>query len=400
MADRDFPHLGWDPAPGSPPEIAALRAKLSASAGSLGTAHRLVDRLLSESAGWRGEAADAFRDALAGDLPRHLGNAHRSLTKAAGRLGAWHDALVGYQSTARSYETRAGLDAEAVRRSEAAWRTASAPGADTPEPELRRASADLTKARQALDHVRRKARELEETHRTQAGAIAKSLNEATDKLAPREPGWLDKGLDWLDENLGDTLSLTSALLGLVAVFATGGLVVPLLFAAAGLSLAALALHAGDPKIRTALKGGFTEGRFDSRFFSATATLAGDAVGAVPGLGAVAQGAKGARAATGFGEGVRTFGRSSTTALREFDAAPRPVTEWAVRRVGPGARTPVNAAFAGTGTLTAASGVAAPDDDRLARDGATGVDAARLGSSEIPAYWTHARDMGRAAGTVR
>ncbi|MFF9867224.1 hypothetical protein ACF1G0_17670 [Streptomyces sp. NPDC013953] len=43
MADTSFPHLGWNPAPGSPAEIAALRSKLTASASALGTAYRLVD---------------------------------------------------------------------------------------------------------------------------------------------------------------------------------------------------------------------------------------------------------------------------------------------------------------------------------------------------------------------
>lgn len=87
MPEGTFPHLGWNPAPGSPPEIAALRTKLTTSATSLGTAWRLVDQLLSDSTTWRGEAATAFHEALSDDLPRHLKNAHTSLTKAAGRLG-------------------------------------------------------------------------------------------------------------------------------------------------------------------------------------------------------------------------------------------------------------------------------------------------------------------------
>ena len=149
MAEAAYPHLGWDPTPGSPAEIVALRARLTASATSLGAAHRLVDRLLSESSYWTGEAADAFRAALDGDLPRYLKNAHRSLTKAAGRLGAWHDDLVGLQATARGYDSRAGLEATAVRNAEARW-TAAARNARTPEGDLKAAVDAVDRDRKSV----------------------------------------------------------------------------------------------------------------------------------------------------------------------------------------------------------------------------------------------------------
>ncbi|MFI6105325.1 hypothetical protein [Streptomyces sp. NPDC051310] len=405
MADTPFPHLGWNPAPGSPAEIAALRSKLTASASALGTAHRLVDQLLNESSYWKGEAADAFRAALAGDLPRYLHNAHRSLTKAAGRLGSWHDDLVAYQATARGYEARAGLHAQALRAAESAHASTTA-RADASASELTSATTALTRAREALSDVRRLARELEETHRTEASRIAKALDEATDKLAPKEPGLLDRALGWVDRNLGDGLSTLSALAGLIAVFATGTALVPLLFVAAGLSLAALVTHASDPKIRKALAAGFTEGRCDATFWSAAVTLGGDALGSLPGVGAVAKGAKGAVAAarqgTAAGRGASESAREaaqvmradSAVAMQHINDAPKPLVEWAARHTRPTAARPITAGLAGTGLAAAGVDLTPAGDDETVKGTATAVDGARLAGAETPNAVSAARAWAR------
>jgi hypothetical protein len=390
----EYPHLGWDPAPGSPAEIAALQKKLHASATALGTAHALVNRLLGESAHWKGEAAQAFRGALDGDLPRYLKNAHRSVSKASARLLSWHEDLVGYQATARKYETRARLSAAALRRAES-HHDALAATPDAPPPDLRTAASAVTDARSALASVRALARELEATHAAEAARIAKSLNEATEKLAPREPGALDKVLGWVDDHLGDTLALLSAGLGLVAILASGPFAVPLLFAAAGLSLAAFASHANDPRHRAALKAGFTEGRFDGKFWSSAVTLTADALGAVPGVGAVAQGAKGMAAATRAGiaaeQGAAATLRGGTSALRsdsiaamrEINDAPKPVLDWVVRRTDPRAQKPLEAGVAGAGVATSTVSLTPADSNDTAKDAATAVDGTRLAVSDGP-----------------
>ncbi|WP_406864027.1 hypothetical protein ABZO31_27780 [Streptomyces sp. HUAS MG47] len=380
-----YPHLGWDPTPGSPAELAALRARLTASATSLGTAHRLVDRLLSESSYWTGEAADAFRAALDGDLPRYLRNAHRSLTKAAGRLGAWHDDLVGLKATARRYDTRAGLQAGAVRTAEARW-TAAARNPETPEADLRAAVTAVNRARTALAGTRALARELEETHRTTAARIAKELDAATDRLAPKEPGALDKALGWLDDNLGDVLAATSATLGLVALFA-GPLAVPLLFVAAGASVGALLLHGRDPKLRA----GLAAGPGDARFWTSAATLTGDAVGTLPGVGAVAKGAAVTAAAAREG-GAATglagrFASESGAAMGSFTEGGTPVATWVAARTGrPGAATAIDVGSATAGVAASGTGLVADEDDTTARGTASAVEGARA----VPELGNHVK----------
>ena len=397
MAEAAYPHLGWDPTPGSPAEIAALRARLTASATSLGAAHRLVDRLLSESSYWTGEAADAFRAALDGDLPRYLKNAHRSLTKAAGRLGAWHDDLVGLQATARGYDSRAGLEATAVRNAEARW-TAAARNAQTPEGDLKAAVDAVDRARTALATTRAHARELAETHRTTAARIAKELDAATDRLAPKEPGSLDKALDWLDENLGDVLGATSATLGLVALFA-GPLAVPLLFVAAGASLGALILHSRDPKIRA----GLAAGPGDARFWTSTATLTGDAVGTLPGVGAVAKGAAGAAAAAregaavGLGGHAGRFASESGTAMGTLNDGGTPLANWVATRTGrPGAAPAVDIGSAATGVAASGTGLMASEDNETARTAAAATEGARA----VPELGNHVRSGAELFGRAR
>ncbi|MFD7445180.1 hypothetical protein [Streptomyces sp. NPDC059909] len=398
MADATFPHLGWDPAPGSPTEIAALRAKLTTSAASLGTAHRLVDRLLGESSTWQGEAATAFRKALDGDLSRCLRNAHRSLSRAAAQLGTWHDDLIGYQSTARTYESRAKLHASALAKAEA-HESSTRALPDAPAKDLAMAVEGVTKAREALADVRKLARELEETHRLEASRIAKGLDEATEKLAPVEPGAFDSVLKWVDEHLGDGLSTLSALAGLAAVFATGTALLPLLFLAAGLSLAAFAVHASDPKLRSALAAGFTKGDFGGKFWAATATLTGDALGAVPGVAAVAKGAQGAAAAArtvgaadeGLRQGARAFRTNSADVMRAIDEAPKPLADWAVRQSGSRvSQKQVQAGVAGTGVVASGAGLFGADDNEAVKSTATVTDGARITTSDIPNYISAAR----------
>ncbi|WP_443059798.1 putative T7SS-secreted protein [Streptomyces sp. NBC_00467] len=390
----DYPHLGWNPVPGNPSAVSTLQTKLTSSAEALDTAHRLVSELLGQSSFWRGEAADAFRAAIDGELPRYLKNAHRSVSKAAKQLGRWHDDLVSYQATARRYDTQAKLDTAAITKAEAHHDLLRS-AASTPEPELRAAAESVTKAREALASVRKLARELEEAHGAEAGRIAKGLNEATERLAPKEPGAWDKFVDWLDDNLGDGLSLLSATLGLLAIFATGPVTIPLLLAAAGLSLAALVSHASDPKHTSALKAGFTRGKFDGQFWSSAVTLGGDSLGALPGVGAVAQGVKGMTAATrtgiAAGQGASTSFRSgaqvlrtdTTAAMHEVNDAPKPVLDWVVRQTNPAVERPLHVGVASTGVLTAGIGLTPAEEHDAVKNTATGVDGARLATSDAP-----------------
>ncbi|MFB7177233.1 hypothetical protein ACFCYI_05965 [Streptomyces sp. NPDC056257] len=355
----DHAALGFDPAPGDPAAVLALTTKLAASAQSLGEASRVVKDLVSHSAQWQGEAATAFRASLSQELPRYLGAAHTSLAEAARRLTGWHDTLVAHRALAARYA----------------------------------AQAAAAKTEQALSDTRRLARELAAEHAAAASRVARTLNAATDRLAPKEPGLLSSIWHKITEDPGDALSNASAILGAigagVALFCPpAGLAVMLV--AGGLSLAALTVHLADPKFRKPLVDGATKGEFDADFWKSGVTLLGDAAGTVPGVAAVASGAKAgtlaARAAltaapeasalTGLSAGTASF-RSTTwstgLAIQEVD---NPLITWTVRSTNPTVAKSVGLAAPTLGAVTASAGYLSDSDSvehaSTAVDGARGV----------------------------
>ncbi|MER5567492.1 hypothetical protein ABT083_14990 [Streptomyces goshikiensis] len=353
------PALGFDPAPGNPAAVLTLAKKLLASANSLGEASRVVDALASNSSGWQGEAATAFRASLSRDLPRYLRSAHTSLAEAARRLTAWHDTLVAHRALAARYESQAA--------------------AATTEP--------------ALADARRLARELAAEHAAAAGRVAKTLNAAADRLAPKEPGVFASLWQKITEDPADALSNASAILG-----AAGALValacppagLAIMLVGSGLSLAALAMHASDPKFRKSLTDGATRGEFDADFWKSSVTLLGDAAGAVPGIGAVASGAKAGTAAAraamaaapeasaiaSLAPGARSFASTTWSTGLQVQEIESPITAWALRSADPTVRKSVSLAMPVMGAATATGDYLSDSDSveqaSIAADGVRGA----------------------------
>ncbi|WP_405713567.1 hypothetical protein OG264_31130 [Streptomyces xanthophaeus] len=330
--------LGFDPAPGNPAAVLALTKKLAASAASLGEAARVVNALVSQSSAWQGEAATAFRAALSDDLPRYLGSAHTSLAEAARRLTSWHDTLVAHRALAARYATLAAA----------------------------------AKTEESLSDTRRLARELAEEHRSAARRVADTLNATAARLAPKEPGVLASIWHKITDDPGDALSNASAVLG--AIGAGVALLCPpaglaVMLVAGGLSLAALTTHVADPKFRKSLSDGFTKGEFDADFWKSGVTLLGDTAGSIPGLAAVASGAKAgttaARAAmaaapessalAGLGAGTGAFGRTTWSTGLAIQEVENPLLTWAVRTTDPTVRKSVGLAAPVAGAVTGGAG---------------------------------------------
>ncbi|MFE4207541.1 hypothetical protein ACFRSX_12910 [Streptomyces goshikiensis] len=358
------PALGFDPAPGNPAAVLTLAKKLLASANSLGEASRVVDALASNSSGWQGEAATAFRASLSRDLPRYLRSAHTSLAEAARRLTAWHDTLVAHRALAARYESQAA--------------------AATTEP--------------ALADARRLARELAAEHAAAAGRVAKTLNAAADRLAPKEPGVFASLWQKITEDPADALSNASAILG-----AAGALValacppagLAIMLVGSGLSLAALAMHASDPKFRKSLTDGATRGEFDADFWKSSVTLLGDAAGAVPGIGAVASGAKAGTAAAraamaaapeasaiaSLAPGARSFASTTWSTGLQVQEIESPITAWALRSADPTVRKSVSLAMPVMGAATA-TGDYLSDSDSV-EQASTAADGVRGAVDDLP-----------------
>ncbi|MFI1416974.1 hypothetical protein ACH4VX_03120 [Streptomyces sp. NPDC020731] len=304
IPNPEYPHLGFNPVPGDTEAVRRLHKKLSGCAEVLRDAHGLVTKLLDGSY-WKGDAAVAFREQLdGGPLPLNLKNAAHSLRKAAGQLSRWESELDEFQRRAKRLEGEAEEARAAVGRAE---RRADKAGEE-------RGNTVVEEAQAELDKVIRKAKQLAEEHERQAKHRASRIRDATKKLAPHEPGWFDEALDWLTDNLPDVLSFLAGVAGVVAILFAGPLGLPmvaaLMLVASGLSVTALGLRLiANPETLESLKDGFTKGELDADFWSNLVSVGADAAGVIPGLGAVAAGAKGAM------NSIRASGETLTLAQK-------------------------------------------------------------------------------------
>lgn len=400
IPNPDYPHLGFNPVPGSTETVSGLHKKLAGCAKVLEETHELVTKLMDGSY-WEGDAAVAFREQLdGGPLPLNLKNAAHSIRKAAKQLDRWDGELEDFQRRAKRLEEDAKDAQAAVDRAKGhASKAGDSPDLDKKGAKHDDAQKALTQANTAVDDaedelekIRGKARKLAEEHEHQAQYRAGKIRDATKKLAPHEPGWFDSALDWLGENLPDILSAVAAVVGLVALFvATGGTAAAvLLLAAAVLSATALTMRVfGDPEVRASLWDGL-HGEFDTDFWSNLVTVGGDALGMVPGIGAVGKGAAAAVRATGgagealtVGQRMARFGSGTMEHARSIAALDNSLLSLTIRGAHAAEITNrVERTSAAVGVVTAGFGLAMTavdtDDDGIKNGSVAGIDGARLG----------------------
>ncbi|MCW2870351.1 hypothetical protein [Actinacidiphila oryziradicis] len=410
---QPYPNLGFNPAPGTLDAVTGMQTKLASSAETLEQAYRMVERLRA-GVSWEGDAAVAFREQLDGSLSNNLKNARASLLKAATTLGGWQQDLSGFQDRAKTLEGDAktahdklttARDRERAAQADPDLKLAGQKFAT--DSELQSAQSRLDRATEALSSATRavtnaqsdlngiikRAHDLAEEHSATARGKARTLRDATDKLAPEEPGWFSEAMDWLSDNLTDVVGAIAAVAGLLALILSGPVGIALfLLVAAAASAATLATRIADPVFRASIADGFTKGEFDADFWSNAVGAAGDALGVVPGAGAVARGVNGAVRSAGAATEALTLGeRMASADSKTWLAANRiaksdnPVTLMLVK----GAADPAGAAevidfgVSGAGTLTSMYGVAQDAFPVLQNDGVnktcTAMDAARAGT---------------------
>jgi uncharacterized protein YukE len=360
VANNPYPSLGWNPVPGVPEQVTSLYRKVKSAADTLNDCHRQIEYLLGASSSWHGDAASAFRDTLDGDLKTAMRNAGNSLDKAAAALGKWEGELTSHRDLAKKYDdaardNKADADKARTRYDQAkgnpdlklagkeypsqAEADAATERLRTAERELNEATTHLNNANTAYNDVIAKAKELEGTHTDAAESVARTLDEADDKLAPKEPGWFDKALSAIGEGLkavGEFLvehaGTIGAIAGLLALLPT-----PLAPVFLGIAVAAsavsMAKNLASEDFRDSLMGeyGFKEGAF------AWASMVGDGLGMVPGVGALARAgseaglaaavAREGGEALSLGSKLGAFGKEIVPAFsyKALDAATSPAT---------------------------------------------------------------------------
>ncbi|MFJ8800025.1 hypothetical protein [Streptomyces sp. NPDC102487] len=398
IPNPNYPHLGFNPVPGSPDTVRALHKKLGNCAKVLEETHGLVTKLM-EGSYWKGDAAVAFREQLdGGPLPLNLKNAAHSVRKAARQLDRWESELDDFQRRAKRLEEDAKEAQAAVDSAQGrATKASDDPDlhkkggrGDSAQKALTHANSAVDDAKDELEQIRGKARKLAEEHEDKARLRAGKIREATKKLAPHEPGFFDEALDWITDNLPDILSWTAALIGIVALFVvTGGTAAAvLLMVAATMSAGAVATRLSDPVVWESLKDGFTEGELDADFWSNLIGVTADGLGALPGIGAVSKGAFSSLHAAGeagevltAGERLATFGSKTMGAAREMADLKNPFTEWAVTKAPRLTRTVEMAEKVApwAGLATASYGLSASLVDSLDSDTVANVGTAMDGT---------------------
>ncbi|MCB5910169.1 putative T7SS-secreted protein [Streptomyces pinistramenti] len=362
MSD-DWSGLGWNPTPGHPHLATNLADNLKKTAETLKSTYDLLDSLDKESSYWTGDAAKVFAKKVT-DLPDYLKRAHDSLKAAGGELGEWSDSLHDMKVKANNFEEDAKSARKEAESAEQRYETArvhpdlklagqifeTKTELDSAQHRLDVAQDRADSAWKALDHASTKlqdliddAKKLERHHGDTAQDFADQIRKHASDHAPGGGFWDTVG-DWWDEHGGDLLTIAATVAGIAAIFVP--VLVPL---AIGLSLAAAAQHANQY-----IKSGKDMFPPTSKNISEWATLGGDVLGAVPGVGPAVKGTKAAigagRAGFGAARGAGAVAKTATTVSRaaktgathfsEFAKAASPSNrvigapvEWAAQKLG-------------------------------------------------------------------
>lgn len=315
-----YPHLGFDPVPGAPADVAGLRGQVNSACEAVKETNDLLTRLRnSNDSVWVGDGGDAFRASFDATLAQDLGYAQNSLERAVALLNEWHAGLIAYQDIATGLETEAATARGEHTKAQTALQQAQANPdlgladqsftdqgqladaqrrLDAAAGQVRTAATAVADAQATIDAIIRRAHDLESEHNGLAKRIAAELDAAAKDFAPSPPDksiW-DKITDavenvgkWIDEHrkgLHEALSMISAVSGLLAVVTPP----PIDAIALGVSLAAgagaLALDLTDADMRDALLHGSWEEKL-----KAAGTIGGDAMGLIPGVGALGKAGK-------------------------------------------------------------------------------------------------------------
>ncbi|MGW3993067.1 putative T7SS-secreted protein [Amycolatopsis sp. NPDC004772] len=197
MSARDFPALGFDPAPGDLDGSADLAGKYRAVADDLTEADDSLRRIVRKQGVWQGEASEAFARRV-GPLPEYLDGAAKSMSRAADALEGWAQTLGDLQKRAADLEARAEAAARAAEQTRANPDLALANRTFPDQQSLQIAQRLLDNAGQQLrtaidgcQNVQDAAKQLQQEHQDAAARVAELLRKAKE-LAPDEPDLLDK----------------------------------------------------------------------------------------------------------------------------------------------------------------------------------------------------------------
>jgi uncharacterized protein YukE len=210
---KNYPALGFDPAPGTPANVAAFATAFKNAAGRLQDARGEIDAVARGVGGWEGQAAESFRNRIHG-FPKKLDEAASTMTKAANLLEEWNQDLVTLQTKARAYERDAAAAKKKVKAAEDDPALSLVGQFFDNDLDLAAAQAKVDAANRRLeraqgecDDIAASAETLQRHHEELSTEVAKKLGRLAESAS--DPGLLTELLDGLSapfDALGDWIT--------------------------------------------------------------------------------------------------------------------------------------------------------------------------------------------------
>lgn len=351
-----YPALGFNPAPGNTGTVGSLAQNFLTVSGHLSHARDAMTKAGQAGGFWEGDAANAFHKDI-GKLPDYLDEATRSLGDAGRALDGWANDLSSMQRTAADYERQAEAALRQVNQAKsnpdlnlAGKHFDTDQALAEAQQKLNAATSQLNSAENELNSIREQAKRLFSQHQDLVKQVEDALNKAKDE-APDKPGLfasignaLSGALHGMEDlakktwgfvkdhadviaKIGDVLSDIGTVLSIAAVCTAEIPIVGEVVegVSIGVNGAALAAH------------GLAKAAGANVSYS---TLAMDAMGMIPGGGAlkgVTGGAKIARVVKAGAKGIQ-FGEDGAKLARGAEAAGKALTRVGEHTMGSWAHT--------------------------------------------------------------
>ena len=291
MPRREFPALGFDPAPGDVRALATSSGEMQSVGRAFGRARADLDSL--DSSGWTGAAGDGFRarlENLPGDLDLAAA-AHATASKALEAFGAGladrqrrADQLEGAAEQLQRQHREAISTVNGIRSSRAGNGSAEVsalPG------EYQAATSRAEALEEELARVVAEARRLHGEHQSAARSAAQAIRAASDPPY-RKPSGLSRALSavrrWITHHADALAEISTVLTGLSAVLGALSLVPGLQFLAPLAMLAGGLALALDSAVKIAAgRGSWKTIALDAALTAVPAGPVARAIKAVPGV---------------------------------------------------------------------------------------------------------------------
>lgn len=217
---RNLPHIGWDPCPGSPGgtrDLATMLATFSARAGEMAA---FIDGAGDDYRAWSGESSRKFQAAMV-EFPPKLHETVRALEAAESALTGWAGELAEFQSRSALLDTQLGEWRE-IHRVESSKTYLTVPGEPVNFGRSYEGGSPWEAARLQVERLEAQVEAIHAEYLDRARYYGGLLNEAGDMVWSH--GWwatftshVDDLGDWLEDSwAGDFARWAAPVLGVVS----------------------------------------------------------------------------------------------------------------------------------------------------------------------------------------